>query len=92
VRPVTLAGDAARAPSTSAHAASITANRPERASIADPGASRYAPSVSTSCPSGGKPFISNNTLRKIIGSQNSIGMARFLTLHFHLTEKNLTLL
>src|SRR5262245_44618760 len=31
--------------------------------------------------SGGKPFISNITLMKIIGSQNSIGMARFLMLN-----------
>jgi hypothetical protein len=43
---------------------------------------RYAASESLiSSPSGGKPFISNNTLMKIIGSQKSIGMARFLILH-----------
>jgi hypothetical protein len=29
-------------------------------------------------PGGGKPFISNSTLMKIIGSQMSIGMARSL--------------
>src|SRR5262249_48336701 len=81
VRAVASAGEAARAPSTSAHAASSRATRPERANIPDPRRLRYAPSASTSSPSGGKPFISNNTLMKIIGSQNSIGMARFLTLH-----------
>jgi hypothetical protein len=41
---------------------------------------RHAASESLSC-SGANPFISNNTLMKIIGSQKSIGMARFLIPH-----------